>query len=144
VPVRRLRSRIEWVTTVMAAGQGAMKLTYWLSTSLVSLLLLLSAWSYLLHDSTIDGIRALGFPDFFRVELAVLKILAAVVLIVPLAPPLLKEWAYAGVGLFLITAIVAHTAHKDPLLISLFNGLMLLVLGTSNVAMHRLAEIPAP
>jgi len=115
-----------------------MQVTYWLSTSLVSLLLLWSAWSYVFHAATIGGIQALGFPDYFRIELAVLKIIAAVVLIVPLVPVQMKEWAYAGVGLFLITAIVAHTAHKDPIAISVFNAVMFLVLITSNVTLHRM------
>ncbi|MEL6600103.1 MAG: hypothetical protein AAFR40_11310 [Pseudomonadota bacterium] len=52
---------------------------YWLSTGGVSALLLLSAATYVFHQPTIDGVRALGFPDFFRIELAVLKLVAAAV-----------------------------------------------------------------
>lgn len=94
---------------------------YWLSTGGVSALLLLSAATYVFHQPTIDGVRALGFPDFFRIELAVLKLMAAAVIILPMLPGPMKEWAYAGVALFILTAIVAHTAHGDPVALTLVN-----------------------
>lgn len=90
-----------------------MNLIYWVSTTLVSAFMLVSAYTYFFHNLTIEGFRELGFPDFFRIQLAVLKILAVVVLLLPVIPIKYKEWAYAGVGLFLITAIVAHVAHND-------------------------------
>ena len=117
-----------------------MKTIYWTSTLLVSLMLLWSAYTYFFHKVTIDGVKALGFPDFFRVQLAVLKIIAVAVLLVPQVPIQVKEWAYAGVGLFFITAIVAHLAHKDPIIISLINVVFLGLLIVSNVYLYRLTE----
>ncbi|MFK7966431.1 MAG: hypothetical protein AB8C46_20905 [Burkholderiaceae bacterium] len=38
---------------------------YWISTGIVVTFLALSALSYLLHQPTMQGIRDLGFPDFF-------------------------------------------------------------------------------
>ncbi len=52
---------------------------YWISTATISLFLFASAASYLFHSPTIAGIRELGFPDFFRIELAILKIVAGLV-----------------------------------------------------------------
>jgi len=105
-----------------------MKTIYWSSTVLISLFLIWSAWSYIYSKPTIDGVRELGFPDFFRVQLAVLKLIAVAILLLPQIPLPIKEWAYAGAGLFLITAIVAHTAHGDPLFISLINVALILLL----------------
>jgi len=82
---------------------------------------------------TIDGIKELGFPSFFRVQLAILKILAVVVLIVPIVPAQLKEWAYAGAALFFLTAIVAHIANKDSWLILIVNIIFILILFVSNI-----------
>lgn len=95
--------------------------THWVSTGLLGLLLTASALSYLVHEGTIVGLAALGFPNFFRIQLAVLKLLATVVLVVPTFGRDAKQWAYAGVGLFLVTAIVAHTAHGDSPLLTVIN-----------------------
>lgn len=43
-----------------------------------------------------EGIRHLGYPDYFLSLLNIFKILGAIVLIFPQVPPRLKEWAYAG------------------------------------------------
>lgn len=48
-----------------------------------------------------------------------LKILAIIVLLAPNIPIYIREWGYAGVALFLITAMVAHIAHKDSVVILL-------------------------
>ncbi|MEL6657068.1 MAG: DoxX family protein [Bacteroidota bacterium] len=104
---------------------------YWLSTTVLSGLLLLSSFTYFFSESTIDGLKDLGFPDFFRIQLGVLKIIAAVVLLIPNIPTYVKDWAYAGVGLFIITAIVAHIAHRDSMMITLFLLVLFGVLAVS-------------
>ena len=101
-----------------------MNTVYWVSTITISIFLLLSVYTYFFSENTIQGLRDLGFPDFFIIQLAVLKILAIIALLMPNLPTYIREWGYAGVGLFLITAIVAHTVHKD----SVFILLLLLVL----------------
>lgn len=56
----------------------------------------------------VDGIRHLGYPDYFRVMLTCFKVAGALVLILPSAPARLKEWAYAGFTFNLIAATVSH------------------------------------
>ncbi len=94
-------------------------------------MLVLSGGAYLFHQGTIEGVRELGFPDFFRIQLAVLKLLAAPVLLIPQIPHTAKEWAYAGVTLFLLTAVVAHHAHADPIALNLVNLCLLGILAAS-------------
>lgn len=102
-----------------------MKAIYWISTGLLSGFLLLSAFSYIFHRPTIEGVKELGFPDFFRIELAILKTAAAVVLLLPAVPVMIREWTYSGVALFLLTAVIAHLAHRDgPLIL----GVLLILL----------------
>ncbi len=107
---------------------------YWVSTATLCLVLTLSSVSYIFHTPTIIGVRELGFPDFFRVQLAILKIAAALVLIIPFVSGQFKEWAYAGAALFFLTAIIAHLAHKDPYIITGVNVVFILVLLTSNIS----------
>lgn len=113
---------------------------YWSSTILVSLMLAWSAYGYIFHKATIDGVRDLGFPDFFRIQLAVLCLLATAVLLIPQVPLRVKEWAYAGVALFFITSFVAHVAHKDPIIISLINIFFLGILIVSNSYLHKVTQ----
>ncbi len=117
-----------------------MKALYWTSTTLIVAMLVASALAYLLHSGTIDGVRALGFPDHFRIQLAILKLIAAVVLLLPVVPIQLKEWAYVGTALFLLTAIVAHTAHGDPFLLTIINLALAGLLVASNMSLTRLHE----
>lgn len=104
---------------------------YWITTGFISAYLLLSSYSYLFSASTIEGIRDLGFPDFFRIQLAVLKVIAALLLIIPQIPNQLKEWGYAGTFFFMLTAIVAHFAHKDPIALNIVNLVLIGILAAS-------------
>lgn len=112
--------------------------TYWISTSILFVFLLLSAYSYIFNTNTIEGLKELGFPDFFRIQLVILKVIAAILLILPVVPLRVKEWAYAGVGLFLLTALTAHLVHKDSFLIILLLIFLFGVLITSNVSFHKM------
>ncbi|PRY20523.1 DoxX-like protein [Aliiruegeria haliotis] len=106
---------------------------FWLSSCVLCAFLALSAASYLFHQPTIQGIRELGLPDYLRVQLAVLKFLAIPALIAPGMPDMLREWAYAAVALFLITAIVAHAAHRDPFFYHVINLALIGVLIVSRL-----------
>ncbi|CAN5452598.1 DoxX family protein [soil metagenome] len=55
-----------------------------------------------------EGIRHLGYPDYFRIELTVLKVLGALALMLPMIPARIKEWAYAGFGITMISAFIGH------------------------------------
>jgi len=113
-------------------------MTYWCTTAIIATFLLFSAYTYIFSKSTIEGVKALGFPDFFRWQLAVLKLIAIVILLLPNIPIQIKEWAYAGVGLFFITALVAHIAHKDSIFITLLLIVLFAVLIVSNIYMNKL------
>ena len=115
-----------------------MKTIYWTSTTLVAVMVLVSAFTYFFHQPTIKGVRELGFPDFFRIQLAILKVIGAVALLAPYAPLQVKEWAYAGIGLFLITAVVAHTAHGDPIVLSLISVVFFALLVVSHIYLYKL------
>ncbi len=89
------------------------KITYWVSTSIFVLMMSMSGFSYLFLDTMTIEFTRLGFPQYFKVELAVAKLLGAVLLIIPLKNNLLKEWAYAGFSIVLMSAFIAHLASGD-------------------------------
>jgi hypothetical protein len=90
------------------------KIIYWATTGLFSVLMLMNAYLYFTDPKMVEGFKHLGFTDFFRQELAIAKIIGAIVLLVPAFPNKLKEWAYAGFGITFIAAALAHYAANDP------------------------------
>jgi len=89
-------------------------IVYWATTGMVSLMMLFSAYNYFANPEIAAAFKHLGFPDYFRVELAVAKIAGALVLIIPQIPVRVKEWAYAGFGITFISAAIAHSSSGDP------------------------------
>lgn len=106
-------------------------LIFWISTGLVSLMMVFSAYSYLTNDAIKAAFIHLGFPSYFRVELAVAKIIGAVVLLLPVIPDRIKQFAYAGFGIVFISAAVAHGSSGDPVNIVIMPVIFLLVLSVS-------------
>jgi hypothetical protein len=62
----------------------------------------------------------LGLPSWFKVELTLAKLLGLLALWVPRVPRKLKEFAYVGFGITLISATIAHAASGDFRLSPLF------------------------
>jgi len=84
------------------------KIIYWVSTSLTILTGASSAFLYF-TDAMGEAFRHLGFPDYFKVELAIGKIIGIPLLLIPAVPRIIKEWAYAAYGIVFMSAIIAHT-----------------------------------
>ena len=59
-----------------------------------------------------EAFTHLGFPGYFRVELSWAKFLGVALLLAPVSARL-KEWAYAGFGITLVSALIAHFAVGD-------------------------------
>src|SRR5262245_56670461 len=72
------------------------KILFWTTTIIVFLFDgLLPALTFN-TQLAVDGIRHLGYPDYFRVLLTAFKVLGATALILPFLKGRIKEWAYAG------------------------------------------------
>lgn len=90
------------------------KILFWTSTGLISAMMLFSAFSYITNPQIEAGFQHLGFPDYFRVELAIAKSLGAVLLLVPFNF-WLKEWVYGGFFITFVSAFIAHFSSHDPI-----------------------------
>ena len=89
-------------------------LTYWITTVLFSAMMAASGLAYLLSSDFQNKFARLGFPSYFRIELAVFKLAGVLALLLPIPQPF-KEWAYGGFFIVLVSALVAHLAHRDGL-----------------------------
>jgi len=102
-------------TNVMTAGspRSARAIGYWVATGLFSLQMGFTAYAQLRLPQVAEAFHHLGFPDYFRVELSLLKLAGLAVLLLP-APARAKEWAYAGFAFTLASALTAHFSVGDP------------------------------
>src|SRR4029450_6523011 len=85
---------------------------FWSVTTLFCLQMGFTAYAQLSLPQVAEAFTRLGFPDYFRVELAWAKLVGVVLLLAPM-PARLKEWAYAGFAITLGSALIAHLAVGD-------------------------------
>ena len=91
----------------------ASSIVYWIATALFCLEMGFTAWYMLFRlPEGAQVITRLGFPGYFRVELACAKLIGVVVLLAPV-PARLREWAYAGFAINLASALIAHLSMGD-------------------------------
>ena len=101
---------------------------YWVAKGFISFFMLFSAYYSFTHG---EDLRALGFPDYFRIELSLAKVLGAFVLLLPQTPNRVKEWIYAGFGITMISALIAHIACNDPISKVIFVSVDIILVFTS-------------
>ena len=97
---------------VNAARPRGIVIGFWTATALLCLQLGFTAYAQLNLPQVAEAFTRLGFPGYFRVELAWAKLLGIVLLLAPV-PARLKEWAYAGFAFTLGSALIAHFAVGD-------------------------------
>ena len=85
---------------------------FWIVTALFCLQIGFTAYAQLRLPQVAEMFTHLGFPDYFRVELSLAKLLGVAVLLAPV-PARLKEWAYAGFAFTLASALIAHCSVGD-------------------------------
>ena len=102
-------------TPALVATKSTLKATtigFWVATALFCLQMGFTAYAELRLPQVAEAFSRLGFPDYFRVELAWAKFLGIAVLLAPV-PARLKEWAYAGFAIPLVSAVIAHLAMGE-------------------------------
>ena len=90
----------------------ARKITYWGSTAIVSVMLLFALMYLTGSEQVVSGFAKAGYPQHLRIVLGIAKPLAAIILLLPgFALP--KEWAYTGVAITWMMAVIAHYSAGD-------------------------------
>lgn len=90
------------------------RLFYWIATGIIFLFECVMPALTGHTEMAKAGVAHLGYPDYFRVFLNIMKVAGALVLIVPMAPARLKEWAYAGFTFSLLAATFSHYMVDGP------------------------------
>src|SRR5215469_8599831 len=104
-------------TALVAAmtSSKAMTIFYWIFTALFCLQMGFTAYYELLRlPEAAQAFSRLGFSaSSFRIELSWAKVAGVIALLVPKVPPRLREWAYAGFAINLVSALIAHLSVGD-------------------------------
>ena len=88
----------------------AVRIGYYVSLGLFTLLMLFSVGNYLFNNEMIQGaFTSLGFPTYLIYPLAIAKLLGLVAIWTKQSL-VLKEWAYAG---FVFNTLLAGSAHLN-------------------------------
>ena len=88
------------------------KITYYATTAIISGMMLFIAFETLTKPEVKVSMAHLGFPDYFRIEIGISKIIGALFLWLPFR--LLKEFAYFGFAIMFASASLAHFVVGDP------------------------------
>jgi len=86
-----------------------------------------------------EGIRHLGYPEYFGNALVVFKILGVLALVIPQIPKRVKEWAYAGFAFDFVFASISHGAVDGMNVQTIFPMFVLGILAVSYVYYHKLS-----
>nr|WP_294861804.1 DoxX family protein [uncultured Fluviicola sp.] len=116
------------------------KITFWVSTGLIGLFIIPGVF-FLNTPFAKEVPNHLGLPTWFQWELGILKAIGALVLLLPFVGNRIKEWAYFGLFLDVLSASFALTwvdGLKGP---SFFPLVIFAILAVSYWSHHKLHKV---
>lgn len=119
------------------------KITYWVATAILAFMTLYTAYAYFTAPEVAQGFQHLGFPDYFRIELGIAKLIGAILLVAPVSARI-KEWTYAGFAICFVSAFIAHTASGDPISNRMGPIIFLAVLAVSYITYFKWHKTAVP
>ena len=126
-------------TAIIDKKAKTAKIIYWIFTILFLLPECLGTLLFFNNKMAIEGTHHLGFPEYFRIELSIGKILGGILLIIPMVPTRIKEWIYVGFGISVISAFIANWS-VDGLVKALGVLPVLAILIVSYIYYHKLKQ----
>jgi hypothetical protein len=108
-------SRPEMTVSHQTKTSSRLAVGFWIFTALFCLEMSFTAYYELLPQGA-EAFTRLGFPaGYFRMELSLAKVAGVIALLLPIIPARVKEWAYAGFAINLISALITHLSlHQGP------------------------------
>ena len=114
------------------------KIIFWTATIIIALLEGVMPALTSQTELAKEGIRHLGYPEYFGNILVVFKISGVLLLTIPMVPKRVKEWAYAGFAFDFIFAALSHGIVDGVNVQTFFPLILLGVLVISYIYYHRL------
>jgi len=136
---------------IQGATRGASRdrIVYWITTGIVCAVMVFSIINFTFIDRfpfPEGAFVHLGLPNYFRADVTVAKALGVLALLVPGIPARIKEFAYFGFGITLISASIAHFSSGDARISVLFvlDPLIFLVLLIVTYVYFNRVRAPRP
>jgi hypothetical protein len=114
------------------------KIIYWITTGFIALLEGVMPAFTSQTEMAKEGIQHLGYPEYFGNVLVVFKILGVLVLVLPIIPKRVKEWAYAGFAFDFLFASISHGIVDGMIGQTFFPLVVLGILSLSYVYYHKI------
>lgn len=95
------------------------KIIYRITTGIVLAVMVFSIFNFIFNDhfpfpnGPEGAFVHLGLPYYFKIELTTAKILGVLAFLGPSVPRKIKEFAYVGFGITLLSAAIAHFSVGD-------------------------------
>jgi hypothetical protein len=127
-------------TAVQSSKPIAVKkdqIIYWTATGIVVAIMLLSAFNFAFNPAMKGAFAHFGLPNWFRIELTVAKFLGAFALLISGIPRMIKDFAYAGFAITLMSAPIAHLSSGDPIFYEIGHATFFICLVVSYLYYHK-------
>lgn len=117
------------------------KVIFWISTIVIALFEGLMPALTSQTELAKEGIRHLGYPEYFGNALVAFKVLGVLAIIIPKIPTRIKEWAYAGFAFDFLFATISHGAVDGINGQTFFPLIVLGILAISYIYYHKLSSV---
>jgi hypothetical protein len=114
------------------------KIIFWIATILIFLFEGVMPALTSQTEMAKEGIRHLGYPEYFGVALVVFKVAGSIGLVIPQIKGRVKEWVYAGFGFDFIFASISHWAVDGFGRQAIFPLVVFAILAVSYIYYHKL------
>lgn len=114
------------------------KIIFWITTTIIALFEGVMPALTSQTELAKEGIRHLGYPEYFGNALVVFKILGVLALVIPQVPKRIKEWAYAGFAFDFLFATISLGAVDGINGLTFFPLVIFGILAVSYIYYHKL------
>lgn len=117
------------------------QIIFWTSTIIIALLEGLMPALTSQTELAKEGIRHLGYPEYFGNALVIFKIIGVLAIVIPKVPARIKEWAYAGFAFDFLFASISHGVVDGINGQTFFPLVVLGILAVSYFYYHKLSSV---
>ena len=114
------------------------KIIFWVATTIIALFEGVMPALTSQTELAKEGIRHLGYPEYFGNALVVFKVLGVLALVIPQVSKRVKEWAFAGFAFDFIFATISHAAVDGINFQTFFPLVIFGILAVSYFYYHKL------
>ncbi len=113
------------------------KIIYWITTGLLGLFILPGIF-FLNSPAATEGMKHLGMPYWFHIELGIAKFIGGIILVLPMIPKRIKEWAYVAFGIDSLSAAIGLLSVDGAKPMSFMPLVFFVILVISYIYFHKL------